>query len=121
MRNIINVIITFALFWLGSTYFPESAHIVDTKTLILATILMFVIGYIFSWLFFVSCLLIPLGIGCLTTIVLFLAAIIITPIKLWILTHYLPGFEVHGFWTYVVFTVALSLFTIKRPETKKSN
>jgi hypothetical protein len=64
MRNILNLGVTFGLFWIGSSYFSESITISNTKTIILASILMFVIGYGFSKLLTVSLLLIPLGIGC---------------------------------------------------------
>lgn len=118
LRNLINLVVTFAVFWVGSQYFSEYLSISDTKTLIIATVFMFVIGYIFRLSFLLSVLTIPLGIGCLTTIILFFAAIVLTPIKLWLLDKYLTGFAIHGFWTYVVITVVLGIFSIKAKTTK---
>jgi len=111
--------VTFLLFWLGSKYFPGSVHIADQQTLILATIFMFVIGFLYGWLVFFSFMLIPLGIGCLTTIPIMIGAVLITPVKLIILNHYLTGFQVQGFWTYVIFTIALYMFMIKSKPAKK--
>lgn len=119
VRNIINALITLGVFWISKTYFSEYLTITDTKTLILATAFMFVIGYIFSFAMLISVLTIPLGIGCITTIVLFLVALVLTPIKLWLLDSYLAGFDIHGFWSYVILTVVLSIFSIKA-KSKKS-
>jgi len=112
MRNILNLVLTGLVFWMGNEYFNEYIFIVDTKTLIIATLLMVGIGYLFGLLMTASMLLVPLGIGCLTTAVLFLVAIVLTPIKLYLLDKYLQGFDINGFWTYVILTVSLSIFSI---------
>ncbi|MNB72136.1 Membrane protein of unknown function [compost metagenome] len=112
-RNLINFLITGLIFWVGMTYFPEYVHIQDIKTLFLATIFMFVIGYVVQWLTMISFGLIAVGIGCITSIIMMGINIFIIPFKLWILTKYLPGFEVHGFWTYLVITVILMMFSVK--------
>jgi len=113
MRNILNAILTFLVFWVGNEYFKEYISISDTKTIIIATLLMVAMGYLFSLLMMASVLTIPLGIGCLTTIILFFVAIVLTPVKLWLLDKYLMGFYINGFWAYIVLTAILSIFTIK--------
>jgi len=118
MRNILNLILTFLVFWIGNEYFKEYLSISDTRTMIIATLLMVAMGYLFGLLMFASVLTIPIGIGCLTTILLFFVAIVLTPVKLWLLDSYLLGFCINGFWTYVVLTAILSIFTIK---AKSSN
>lgn len=120
MKNFINLLVTIAVFWVGNEYFHEHLSIADTRTLIFAAVLMFVISYLYSFALIVSGLLIPLGIGCFTTIALILASIVLTPIKLWLLDRYLPGFEIQGFWTYVILTIVLSVFTVKA-NTYKNN
>ncbi|NEW04660.1 phage holin family protein [Paenibacillus sp. SYP-B3998] len=62
---------------------------------------------------------IVIGIGCLTTPLLILASLILTPIKLWLLDRYLSGFEIHGFWTYVIMSIVLSIFTAKAKSNNK--
>ncbi|WP_171687637.1 phage holin family protein [Paenibacillus planticolens] len=118
MRNILNLLVTFLVFWCGSQYFNPYISISDTKTLIFATVLMFVISFIYGLLLTISMLSIVIGIGCLTTPLLVAASLVLTPIKLWLLDKYLPGFEIHGFWTYVILTILLSIFTVKVTSKK---
>ncbi|SEB92131.1 phage holin family protein [Paenibacillus sp. GP183] len=118
MRNILNILVTFFVFWFGSQYFNQYISISDTKTLILATVLMFVISFIYGFLLTVSMISIVIGIGCLTTPLLVVASLVLTPIKLWLLNKYLTGFEIHGFWTFVILTIVLSIFTVKVKSKK---
>ncbi|MEF3308658.1 phage holin family protein [Paenibacillus sp. GYB004] len=113
MRNILNLLVTLIVFWVGNQYFNEYLSIADTKTLVIASVLMFVISFLFSLAMALSVMLIVVGVGCLTTPALILASIVLTPIKLWLLDKYLGGFEIHGFWTYVLLTIVLSIFTVK--------
>ncbi|TXK83460.1 phage holin family protein [Paenibacillus sp. N3.4] len=113
MKNILNFLVTVLVFWIGNEYFSSYISISDTKTLILASILMFLISFIYSLIMAASVLSILVGIGCLTTPLLILASLILTPIKLWLLNTYLPGFHIHGLWTYVIMSVVLSIFTVK--------
>lgn len=113
MRSTLNLLITFLVFWFGSHYFNEYISISDTATLILATVLMFVISFIYGFLLAASMISIVVGIGCLTTPLLIAASLVLTPIKLWLLDMYLPGFEINGIWTYVILTIILSIFTVK--------
>ncbi|MBP1995511.1 phage holin family protein [Paenibacillus eucommiae] len=119
MRNILNFLVMVLVFWIGNQYYSQYIAISDTKTLILASVLMFLISFLYSLLMAASILSIVVGIGCLTTPVLILASLVLTPIKLWLLDRYLSGFEIHGFWTYVILTVLLSIFTVKVKWKKK--
>ena len=118
MKNIFNLLLTGGVFWVGNQYFNEYISVSDNKTLIIATLLMFAIGYLYTLLMTASVFTIPIGIGCITTIILVLGAIILTPIKLWLLNKYLVGFSINGFWTYVILTCTLSMFSI---GTKSEN
>ena len=119
MRNILNFVATFIVFWMGSHYFSTYLSIADNRTLVLASVLMFVISFLYSLVMAMSVLSIAVGIGCLTTPFLILASLVLTPIKLWLLDKFLPGFEIHGFWTYVVLTIILSIFTAKAKSSKR--
>jgi len=121
MRNLFNLILTGIVFWVGNEYFKEYISIVDDKTIIISALLMFGISYLFRYLILASILTIPIGIGCLTTIVLFFVAIVLTPIKLWLLDKYLPGFCINGFWTYVVLSGLLSVFSFSVKTENKNN
>ncbi len=118
MRNILNFLVTFLVFWIGNEYFYPYLSITDTKTLLIASLLMFIISLLFSLAMVMSVMMITVGIGCLTTPALMLASIVLTPIKLWLLDKYLYGFEIHGWWTYVILTLVLSLFTVKVKERR---
>ena len=120
MKNLFNLLLTGLVFWVGNEYFNEYISIVNTKTLIISALLMFGISYLFRYLMLASVLTIPIGIGCLTTIILFFVAIVLTPIKLWLLDKYLSGFYINGFWTYVVLSGILSIFSFSvKTENKK--
>jgi len=121
MRNLFNLILTGIVFWVGNQYFNEYISIVDDKTLIISALLMFGISYLFRYLMLASVLTIPIGIGCLTTILLFFVAIVLTPIKLWLLNKYLPGFCINGFWTYVVLSGLLSVFSFSVKTENKND
>ena len=118
MKKIIDFILIFIVFWIGNEYFSQSISIKDIQTLIIATLFMFLIGWLYCLLFIISTVSIGCLIGCLTTPILYLGLFILTPIKLWLLTKYLPGFEVHGFWTYVLLTVTFSIFSSVTQSSK---
>lgn len=120
MKNLFNLLLTGGVFWVGNKYFSEYISIVDMKTLMIATLLMVGIGYLFGLFMLTSVLTIPLVVGCFTTVILFLMAFILTPIKLWLLDTYLIGFNINGFWTYVVITAILSIFSIKSKKENKT-
>lgn len=119
MRNIFNFLVTLCVLWAGRKFFGEYIQINDTQTLMIATIFMFVIGWIFNVLLGLSALLIPVGIGCITIIPLILAAFVLTPIKLMLLSRYLDGFMINGFWAYLALTAILSIFTIGSSSSSK--
>jgi uncharacterized membrane protein YvlD (DUF360 family) len=121
LKNLLNLLVTLLVFWLGNQYFNSYISIADTKTLIIAAVLMFVISLIYGFLLGVSMISIVIGIGCLTTPLLIAASLVLTPIKLWLLDKFLPGFEIHGFWTYVILTILLSIFTVKASDKKQEN
>ncbi len=114
-------LVTLLVFWAGNEYFSQYVSVADTKTLLIASVLMFIISFLYGLALVFSVILIPLGIGCLTLPALMLAALVLTPLKLWLLNQYLPGFEIHGFWTYVILTIVLSIFTVEVKKDRHSH
>jgi hypothetical protein len=108
IRNIINFFVIAALFFLGNKYYPEYIYAQDTKTLIIATITMFVIGIVAGLLVIALFIALP-PIGCLSVI----ALIFIVPIQLALTSYYIDGFEVNGFWTYVFLWFVISICTVR--------
>ena len=120
MKNVLNFLITLAVFYLGNKYCNEYISINNDKTLLIASILMLVFDLLYGWLLLISFTTIIVGVGCVTTPVLIMLALVLTPMKLWILSHYLPGFHIHGFWTYVILTFIFFIFLIKSKSKSKS-
>ena len=116
MRNIINFIVTFAVLMLTSTYFPGSVYIDGIGTALLVTLLMFVLDLLYLGILLIAQVPRFLGdagdtIGTILTVVL---ALICTPVKLYLLSTFMPGFEILDGWvTYLILTVILSLFSVK--------
>lgn len=121
MKLFINFLLTFIIFGVGNEYFNEYINIDSMQTLIIASLLMFALNYLFSLLMMISLASILVGIGCFTTIILYFISWVLTPVKLWLLNTYLSGFEIHGFWTYVILTVTLSIFSYTQKTNKTSN
>jgi uncharacterized membrane protein YvlD (DUF360 family) len=121
MRMLINALITFGIFWVGTEYFHEHIQIQDTKTMILATVFMSAMSIAYAWFMTLSFFTIPLGIGCITFVAGLLLVCILTPVKLLILDRYLPGFNIDGFWTYILMSVVLSITTIKGRSSSDNN
>ena len=119
MKTILNFFLILLVFYIGNKCFPEYIYIEDTKTLIIATLFMFVLSWLYGLLLLTSVLSIIAFVGCLTTPILILFGIFLTPIKLLLLTNFLPGFTIHGFWTYVLLTVCLSIFSFSTSKSKK--
>lgn len=121
MRKIINLVITFVVLWVAQHYFADHVQIADNKTLIIATLAIFLMNVAFGWMMGISIMLMFVGIGFLTTPLLFLTAFVLKPIELAIINAMLPGFHISGFWTFILLGFALNLFSIKAPKTADNN
>lgn len=108
MRKIINLLLTGLVLWLGNKYFNDYIRIDSERNLIIATLLMFGIDILYGWLVGVFTLTSVIAIGCLPLILSIIVAPFLTFIKLYYIDKYLPGFDLNGFWTYVILFVALS-------------
>lgn len=117
-RLIANMFITFGIFWLADKFFHNYVQIEDITTMIIATLFVFVIGWIFGK---ATVFLMMTGIGCLAFPVIYLIAWFLVPIKLILLDHYLPGFNINGFWAYVILSFLLYVLTWKKKVKKKEN
>lgn len=121
MRRIINFLLTLAVFWAASNWFGQYVHIEGTQTLILAALFMevanVILGFVFLGLMLTS--IIPV-VGCFTILAIFCLAFVVTPIKLWLLCTYLPGFSINGLIAYVLLTIAIGIFSIEIKNTNSS-
>jgi uncharacterized membrane protein YvlD (DUF360 family) len=119
MRKIINFLLTMFVLWVGSQYFYPYIRIDSTKTLIIATVLMFAMSIAFGYIMLLSAFLTPILIGCLPLLITVILVPFLKIIELWILNKYLVGFHIYGFGTYVLLGVIMFIFSIEiKTKTK---
>jgi hypothetical protein len=113
MRKIINLLLTVLVLWVGTTYFHQYIQIDSNQTIIIASLLMVAFDIVYGWFMMASVLTSPILIGCLPLILGVIAIPFLDLIKLQLLSNYLNGFVIHGFWTYVLLVIVLSMFKVK--------
>lgn len=112
MRQILNFIITGVILYLASVYFSSVVRIADTKSLILATILLFVAEIIVVIIIFIM-MAVSFFSGNLAGVIASIFAIFFAEIiALSLVSAWLPGVEIVGFWTKFMLAFLLSVFRI---------
>lgn len=115
MRTAINLIIHGVIIWAAWQLFPEIVQIDSMRTLIIATLLLWLISLAIG----IGCLLI-MGAGfvldsaawvIIGLIIVFVMVIFADVIGMYILSGNLEGFAVAGFWPKVLLSLCLSLFS----------
>ena len=113
MKQIANFFITGIVLWLAATFFPQFVRVDNFKTLVLASILLFVAEVLVLLFFFaliVSAALAQYWAGVLVgTLFVFFAEIA----ALSLLDAWLPGLNIFGFWPKFLLAFALSVFRIQ--------
>ena len=119
MKQIANFLLAGIVLWLAALWFPAYVGIADFKTLVIATILLFVAEIIVVIGIFIVIVVMALmsnWTGVITGVVaVFFAEII----ALSLLDAWMPGLTIVGFWTKFLLAVALSIFRI--PDTNQNN
>lgn len=126
MRIIINLFLHGLVLWAAWQLFPDTVQIDGFGTLVLVTILLWVIsliiGLIAALLLGLSTMiginggLVTATVGIITCIGLLLFADIIS---LDFLSCHLAGFTIVGFWPKVLLAILLSVFSIKSPARRE--
>ena len=126
LRWIANLLISGLILWGASKLLPEKVIIDDFTTLLVATISIWVVNIIINTL--ASAMVIGGifldGCGCCWLIVGIFILAFSKIITLVILSAYLPGFIIKGFWLKVVIAILCSMFSINapsRPEPQYNN
>ena len=117
MRTLLNLVIGGLVLWAASRLFPATVQIDGTRTLILATVLIWVVSLDIGLL----CLLI-MRIGAvfenwLWVIIGIILVLFSEVIAMTILSNHLNGFMVVGFWPKVLLSICFSLFRLKAPSS----
>ena len=117
MRTLLNLVIGGLVLWAASRLFPATVQIDGTGTLILATVLIWVVSFVIGLL----CLLI-MGIGAvlenwLWVIIGIILVLFSEVIAMTILSNHLNGFMIVGSWPKVLLSICFSLFHLKAPSS----
>ncbi len=120
MRKISKLVIIYAMFWIGMTYFPNNVQIDGMQTLLTVSIIPFVLNVLYGWILMISALTTPLFVGCLPLILCVFLAPVLNLIELLLMDRFINGFNIVGLWTYIILFVVMSTFTIKSKTSNTS-
>jgi len=101
------------MFWIGMTYFPNNVQIDGMQTLLIVSIIPFVLNFLYGWLLMISTLTTPLLVGCLPLIMCVFLAPVLNLVELLLMDRFIGGFNIVGTWTYIILFVVMGTFTIK--------
>ena len=111
---ILNLIIDGLILWAGTKIAPDVVQIEGTGTLILATVLLTVITTVVA---LVCVAIMGIGAACENvtwTIIGLVAVFFSNVIAMWLLSMWLPGFAIVGFWPKVLISICCSLLELSR-------
>lgn len=116
MRKIINALLFGGILYLGDMLFPEYINVLGIKSLIIAVLLYYAADWFYGLVVgAISVIGAALGAGgaILVSIPIIISAVLYIPLKLWLLSTYVPGISINGILTYVLLTVAISIFSVE--------
>jgi uncharacterized membrane protein YvlD (DUF360 family) len=113
---ILNLLIDGLILWAGSKIAPDVVQIGGFGTLVLATVLLSVV----TFLVMLACLAIA-GIGALCenlawAIIGVVAVFFSGIIAMSLLSSWLPGFAIIGFWPKAIIAICFSIFELSKPK-----
>jgi hypothetical protein len=119
MRKILNYLLTVLVLFVGWKISPTTIVFASTGSIFITALVMWLISLAFILL------IVPLiigaalgdGLGGLIILITIGIALLAVPIELCIADALLTGFAIHGFWTYVLTTLALFIFTIEKSSS----
>lgn len=119
MKQIVNFILAGVVLWLAALWFPAYIQIADFKTLVIATILLFVAEIIVVLAIFVVIAVMVFTMNWAGAVTGIVAVFFAEIIALSLLDLWMPGLVIIGFWPKFLLAVALSIFRI--PDTNQNN
>lgn len=122
MRNLWNLFVTGLCLWAAARLFPDVVQIDGLSTVVIATLLLYVVTTIVC----ITVMLLlfgilfagaagywnPIALTVITIVVVIIIAIFTEVIALGILTRYLPGFAIIGFWPKAGIAFVNSIVTV---------
>ena len=116
MRRILNLFLTGLILFLGSKMFPDIIIINSLKTLLIASVLYWILNAIVKVALFLISLLSLLEGQILTFIITLVGISLGGAVTLNLMSTYLPGFAVIGVFSKIILAFIIGLFTIGKPE-----
>lgn len=118
MRQVVNFFITGVVLWAAARLFPDYVQINGWSTLVLATLLIYVIGTLLALAAAVVALAVAfLSDNIAATLIVGVAIFaLVQLLTLVLLDRFLSGFTVVGFWPKVLLATAISALTISAPK-----
>ena len=111
-----NLIIGGIILWIASKIFPRTVQIADFKTLVIAIVLLSVVTVLVAVLCYVIAIISALAGNFGTTLISIIAVLFANVIAMYIISDYLVGFNIVGFWPKVILSICFSAFYISKQK-----
>ena len=121
MRRILNFLITVLILFLAGKFFPANVHTDSFGWLMLAAALIWVVSTVVA-LIFIAIMVAGAYYESAIWIILPIIGIFFSEIiAILLLSKWLDGFYVSGFWTALLLSLLISIFSISKPQNRESN
>lgn len=117
MVDLINMVISFCILYFGNKLFPSHIVADSVQTIILCTLIVYVVHTIIGFLFILISQLIDLDSKAIIILGLIISLSMVA-VSLLVCTKLLSGFEINGVLTYVLLTVAYISLSVTRKKSK---
>jgi hypothetical protein len=115
-----NLIIGAIILCAASRLFPETVQVSNARTLIIAILLLALVTFLIAIICLIL-ILVGVSTGSLSfTCIGIVAALFANVIAMYVISNYLPGFNIVGFWPKVLLAICFSTFRINITRGKTS-
>ena len=115
MVDLINMVISFCILYFGNKLFPSHIVVDSIQTIILCTLIVYVVHIVIGFLFI---LISQLFKGNIIIVLGLIISLSMVSVSLLVCTKLLGGFEINGVLTYVLLTVAYISLSVTRKKNK---
>lgn len=119
LRHLLNLLIYTLVIWLGSLLFPNFIYAENFGYAFLASFLIWVVACVIALIFGLIALVGSIGDNCLWVVIGFIGMFLSVVIAILLLSHWMPSFEVSGFWTAVLIAIVFSVLELRKPKENR--
>ncbi len=112
MKGVANFIITFVILWIAAYFFPNVVHVDSIRTLIIATLLLFLAEAVVVIILFIATIFSIMMLDWYAIIGTIIGIFFAEILALSLLSAWIPGFYIVGFWPKMLLALAFSIFRI---------